>query len=957
MKGKKLFAGILAGFMAVLVIALAVGNGIALKYQTIITRSLGHTTSETVNVDESGASDYYTSAYDSYDALYAYEVELTKQIEAEGLVLLENEDNALPLASGANVSLFSLFSVNFRYGAGAGSSGAIDSSKAPTMKEAFEAAGFNVNDALWSFYEGKSSEKQEIAVSEFTSSVTDSFANYSDAAVVVFSRKGQEAQDLKEEDMSPTETELELFDYVNKNFDTVIVLVNAANAIELGWTENYENIKAVMWVGFPGQEGLWSVPLALSGAVNPSGRLVDTYAYSAESSPAMSNFTFGTVTNGINSVTAKNKYTVYGEGIYVGYRYYETRYEDVILGAGGANGTTGSIDGAAWDYTKEVQYPFGYGLSYTTFEYSNFNVTENDESFTVTVDVTNTGSAAGKEVVEVYFQSPYTDYDKENKIEKASVELCGFAKTQILEAGATETVTVEVAKEELRTYDSYGAGTYILDAGDYYVTIGTDSHTALNNILAAKGYTTANGMDADGDEAMTYKYTVAELDTTTYSVDSTTGTEIVNQFDNGSLSYYDESYVYLTRSDWEGTWPEPYGELNEKGKYEITASDALYHDSQENLYEANASDVMPTTGSGEGLKLITMRGKDYDDPAWEDILDCLTIDEMVSMVRFGGWQTVQMVSISKPASADQDGPAGISDTLIGTSLGLMGYPIEVVLASTWNVELAEEMGECVGEDGLAAGVEGWYAPGAGTHRTPYGGRNFEYYSEDGFLSGQMAAKECEGVIGKGMYVYLKHMVLNDQEEWRYGVATFCTEQALRELYLTPFEVAVKEGGCNGIMAAFNGIGGIWCGANKGLMREVLRNEWGFHGIVITDYASANSGYLWVDMGLQAGTNMWLNTDSSVYDMSEMIKDPTIVNLLREDAHEVLYTVVNSTAMNGFSEETEIRTILPLWQWWLIAADAVVVLLAAAAFIFAAKTFKKAKQASVTVVEETKGEKK
>jgi beta-glucosidase len=937
----KLFAGIWGGVLAILLVALIVANCVALQYATIITRSLGHNTVETVNVDTSGASDYFTSDYSSQEDLLAHEVAISQQIEAEGAVLLKNDQNALPMTEGSKVTFLSLASTKFRYGGGG--SGAIDETNVQSLKEAFEAEGFEVNPTVWEMYQACEERlPYEIAPSDFSQAVVDSCSSYNDAAIFVFSRPGHEASDLTEEEVSLTDDEAAVLEFANQNFSKIIVLVNAANAIELGWMADYSNIQAALWVGYPGQEGLAAVPQILKGSVNPSGKLVDTYAYSAESSAAYQNFGYGQVENGYNDVGAKNTYVVYGEGIYVGYRYYETRYEDTVLQQGNAAGTAGSIDGGAWDYTKEVLYPFGYGLSYTDFTYSNFQFTEEEDHFTASVTVTNSGTVAGANVVEFYFQSPYTDYDKANLVEKASVELCGFARTDVLEPGSSVTVETEIDKETLRAYDAKNAKTYIVDAGTYYFTVGADVHQALNNILAAKGYTTADGMDANGQADMTATYEQATLDTTTYAVDSVTGTAITNQFDYSSMTYYDDSYVYLTRSDWVGTWPSFYGEMG-KRNYTITASDELLADSQENHYADDPDAVMPTTGSGEGLKLITMRGKDYDDEGWDAILDCLTVEEMMDMVRLGGWQTAMLTSVSKPVSNDQDGPAGISDNLIASNTNCMGYPIQVVLASTWDVDLIEEMGKCVGEDGLAAGIQGWYAPGAGTHRTPYGGRNFEYYSEDGYLAGKICAAEVRGCQSKGMYVYLKHMVLNDQEERRYGIATFATEQALRELYLTPFEYAVKEADAHGIMAAFNGIGGIWCGANTDLLTDVLRGEWGFHGIVVTDYATANTGYMWIDMGLQAGADLWLNSDSTVYQIENVESNPTLVTALRNASHNILYTVVNSAAMNGFNEETEIRQTLPLWQIWQICLDVAVVVIEVVGILLIVRRCKKNRQ--------------
>lgn len=914
----KAFAGIWGTVLAILLIVVLVGNYFAMKYTTIITRSLGHTTTKvTTTGDGSSDNEYFKSDYSSHEELVDHETEFSKQLVAEGIVLMRNQDNVLPLESGKKISLFGIGSAKFVY-SGLGS-GAIDTSKTTSLKDALEAEGFQVNPDLYSVYEKSEARVgKEEDPSTYLDSVADSVKEYNDAAIVVISRNGAEAQDLTEDQLSLSDAEMSLVKYANDNFDDVIVMLNTANAIEMGWSDSqyFPNIKACMWVGYPGQEGITSIAKALTGEVNPSGRLVDTYAYDAMSAPATQIFEYGEWTNTNNEENGpKNAYTVYGESIYIGYRYYETRYEDTVLGQGNA-----STADSEYDYTKQVQYPFGYGISYTQFDYSDFSLTENGDNFTAQVTVTNSGDVAGKDVVEVYFQSPYTDYDRENLVEKSAVELCGFEKTGELAPGESETVSIDIPKETLRAYDYTNAKTYIVDDGTYYFAIGDDCHQALNNILAAKGYTTADGMDADGDDSLVGTYEQKEFDNTTYAKDAATGNEITNQFDYGNIQTYDDSYVYLTRNDWTGTWPTIYGEPNEKGRYNAEATEEFVQLSQNNIYQDDPDAEMPTTNSGDNINLITMRGKDYDDEEWDAILDCLTVDEMVEMVRLGGWQTMAIDSISKPMSSDQDGPAGISGELIMSDVDCMGYPNQELLAATWNKELALEFGKCIGEDGLSVNVQGWYAPGAGTHRTPLGGRNFEYYSEDTYLAGSMCANEVAGAQSKGIYCYLKHLVLNDQEQRRYGISTFTTEQALRELYLTPFEMAVKDADCHGMMAAFNGIGGIWCGASKELITNVLGNEWGFHGIIVTDYASANDGYMFIDAGLQAGTDLWLNTDSEVYKMGDVSDNATLVTALRNASHDILYTVVNSSAMNGIDENVVVKKVLPLWQYWLIAFD-------------------------------------
>lgn len=914
----KAFAGIWGTVLAILLIVVLVGNYFAMKYTTIITRSLGHTTTKvTTTGDGSSDNEYFKSDYSSHEELVDHETEFSKQLVAEGIVLMRNQDNVLPLERGKKISLFGSGSAKFVY-SGLGS-GAIDTSKTTSLKDALEAEGFQVNPDLYSVYEKSEARVgKEEDPSAYLDSVADSVKEYNDAAIVVISRNGAEAQDLTEDQLSLSDAEMSLVKYANDNFDDVIVMLNTANAIEMGWSDSqyFPNIKACMWVGYPGQEGITSIAKALTGEVNPSGRLVDTYAYDAMSAPATQIFEYGEWTNTNNEENGpKNAYTIYGESIYIGYRYYETRYEDTVLGQGNA-----STADSEYDYTKQVQYPFGYGISYTQFDYSDFSLTENGDNFTAQVTVTNSGDVAGKDVVEVYFQSPYTDYDRENLVEKSAVELCGFEKTGELAPGESETVSIDIPKETLRAYDYTNAKTYIVDDGTYYFAIGDDCHQALNNILAAKGYTTADGMDADGDDSLVGTYEQKEFDNTIYAKDAITGNDITNQFDYGNIQTYDDSYVYLTRNDWTGTWPTIYGEPNEKGRYNAEATEEFVQLSQNNIYQDDPNEEMPTTNSGDNINLITMRGKDYDDEEWDAVLDCLTVDEMVEMVRLGGWQTMAIDSISKPMSSDQDGPAGISGELIMSDVDCMGYPNQELLAATWNKDLALEFGKCIGEDGLSVNVQGWYAPGAGTHRTPLGGRNFEYYSEDTYLAGSMCANEVAGAQSKGMYCYLKHLVLNDQEQRRYGISTFTTEQALRELYLTPFEMAVKDADCHGMMAAFNGIGGIWCGASKELITNVLGNEWGFHGIIVTDYASANDGYMFIDAGLQAGTDLWLNTDSEVYKMGDVSDNATLVTALRNASHDILYTVVNSSAMNGIDENVVVKKVLPLWQYWLIAFD-------------------------------------
>lgn len=914
----------------VLIVGLVVGNFYAMSYSQIISIYLGHDTSKTVSNDENVDSQYYKSSFSTEEEMRKYTEEISQKIEEEGIVLLKNDNNALPLASGGKVSLLGQSSVDLVYG-GVGA-GSVDSSEAPNLLDAMKASGFDVNMTLWDFYKsgaGSSYRKavpdvygqgsfavNEVPANVYTDEVKNSFKEYNDAAVVVIGRSGGETADISSEVLESgslylevDKNERELLQMASDNFDKVVVVINASNAMELDFLNEYD-IDACIWVGAVGERGAYAIGEVLNGNVNPSGNLVNTYAYNVMGSPAMANLGNYQIAN--SNVVNGNTYMVYAEGIYVGYRYYETRYEDVVLG-------NEKLEN--YDYSKEVQFPFGYGLSYTNFEWSEYTVKEKENEFEISVKVINKGDVAGKDVVQIYMQSPYTEYDKENDIEKSSVELVGFEKTSLIEPGKSEVITVTVDKEDMKTYDAKGYGTYIVDAGDYYFTAGENSHDALNNILAAKGYSKADGMDYEGNAELTNKVTVENLDSKTYAVSVATGNEISNQFEDVDINYYDPSFKYLSRKDWTGTWPTTYAGGS------MTASDQMLKD-LEISHTEDPEAVMPETGkiSNEYGKLSAAMfiGLDYNDEMWDVLLDQLTIEEMTKLVRMGGYATVPIESINLPGTIDKDGPAGISSTLVGGGTKCMSYPAQVVMGSTWNLDLIEEMGKAIGEDSLNSKVAGWYAPGINIHRAPFSGRNFEYFAEDSFLSGKMAGSEVKGVQSMGAFVFMKHFALNDQETNRMGGAIFANEQTVRELYLTPFEGAVRDGDARGAMASMNRIGARWSGGHAGLMTETLRNEWGFEGTVITDQASY-SVFAYQDIleGLEAGTNLWLNTDSSLWELSGNTLTPTVVNNIRESVHSIIYTIVNSHAMNGLSVDSKIVSVTPLWKYWLYALDAVV----------------------------------
>ena len=782
------------------------------------------------------------------------------------------------------------------------------------------------------------------------SSAESSFADYGDAAIVVFSRSGGEGADLPSGENGTNDSwikgqegdgnylalsaeEKELLQNLktlkdNGTFKKIIVLINSSNAIEMDFLnpeicgEDY-GIDSAMWIGDVGQTGINGVAQLLAGEVTPSGSLVDSYLYDNMANPAMYNFYTQAYPNAAdyNLLTdgpdVQGMYSVYQEGIYLDYRYYETRYEDAVMGTGNAGD---------YNWSTTVAFPFGYGDSYTTFEYSDFNVTESADAFNVTLKVTNTGSTySGKETVQLYFQSPYTDYDKANGIEKASAELCGFAKTDILAPGASETVNITVDKSELRTYDANNAKTYIVDAGDYYFTAATDAHNAVNNILAAKGYTVENTdgrMTADGDVALTYKWTNAALDSTTYAT-SENGTAITNLFDeadpNKSSSEPGE-VTWLSRSNWVATFPTQPVVLNATQTLAVHLAFTRYDGSKADSVE------MPTLGADNGLALVSMIGADYDDPQWDTLLDQLTFNEMVNTITLGFHNTAAIESIGKTRTKDENGPQGLTAALTGGA-SAMCYTSEDVMAATFNVDLINDVGRCIGEDCLAMGYSGLYGPGINMHRTAYSGRNFEYYASDPFVAGTICAAEVNGIQSKGVYVYLKHVALNDSESSRRGVNTWLNEQAAREIYLEVADKAVTDGGAWSVMTGFNRWGATWCGAYDNLLTGFLRGELGMRGMIITDY-SGSSKYMDLADGLIAGSDIWDSPDPTIHTTlaPKYENDAYIVTEMRESMHKILYTVANSNAMNGWSSADRLKVITPWWKTALYALDTVLAVL-------------------------------
>ena len=941
----------------ILAAATAIGNVYANKYSDLISVYFNQPTSKVVSASNE-TTEHFTSDYASDDEREQALADMGTTILREGVTLLKNENGTLPLEATSKISVFGQDSVDSVYGGGG--AGSIDTSKAQSLMDAFEQAGFDVNPTLTEFYTtgaGKDYRKtstdaygkgtfavNEVPASAYTDDVEKSFASYNDAAIVVIGRSGSESQDLPTDKLASGYTYLQLDDderamlkMASDNFDKVVVLLNTQNPMELADLED-DSIDAVMWIGSLGQTGAGGVAEALNGTVNPSGHLPDTYAYDLKSAPSSANFGSYAIVNGTDRFTSS--YMAYAEGIYVGYRYYETRYEDVVLGNEARSN---------YDYTKQVAYPFGYGLSYTDFTWSDYSMKKADGGFDISVKVTNTGKTAGKDVVQLYMQSPYTDYDKANGIEKASVELVGYAKTDTLKAGASETVTVHVDQESMKTYDSAGEGTYIMDAGDYYLVAGTDAHNALNNILAAKGKTTADGMTENGNAALAAKHTVHSQDNTTYAKSAATDEKISNQFDDVDLTTYDNSFTYLSRSDWTGSWPATYAD----GKWTASQKflDALTIDTAQSEPEQKPTTDTDNPSYGK-LNASMLMDTDYADESWSALIGQMSVKELDQLVRIGGYATKSVSSTQLPATTDKDGPAGISSTLVGGESG-MGYPSEIVIAATWNSDLAESFGKAIGEDSLALKVAVWYGPACNIHRNPYGGRAFEYFSEDSYLSGAMCAKVVAGAGSKGVVSTVKHFALNDQETNRMGGAIFANEQTIRQLYLRPFEMSVRDGGATAMMASMNRIGSRWTGGHKGLMTNTLRGEWGFNGFVVTDQASY-SVFAYEDLreGLEAGTDLWLNTDAGLWKLpDDDMTDGVIANMQRA-AHNISYAISRSNAMNGLSANSKVVKVTPLWRWGVYALDGVVTVGAVALIAIATLQILRRRKRDATVAAET-----
>ena len=814
---------------------------------------------------------------------------LTEKIEGEGAVLLENKNEVLPLQN-QKVNVFGYASRNVVYG-GTGSGGGKEDNNVD-LQQGLKNSGFQVNDQLTTFYDDRYVPREKVNIhklvggdfnihepkaSEYSESLLTSAKEFSDTALVVFSRNSGEGADITNEMkgyaggtagkhyLELSDDEAATLDLVKENFDKVVVILNSSFPMELGFLDD-EKIAGALWIGGPGSVGFNAVGEILAGEVNPSGRLVDTYAYDETSAPSFNNigeFPYSNSEFDYEKDTWHYKYVNYAESIYVGYRYYETRYID---------NQTGEMDEAA--YEKAVQYPFGYGLSYTNFkqEITNFKVDGNEAK--MTVKVTNTGKKAGKDVVQLYYTPPYTI----GGIEKSHVVLSGFAKTQELAPNQSEEVNLSFDVENMASYDEKQNKAYVLEKGNYEIKLMNNSH----DVIDSKNYEVAKDIVFDQEN----KRESDQLSAT-------------NQFEDAK-----GDVQYLSRWNWEETMPKEMAQPKEASKELLKAL------KDQSVNEGKAD---PIKFEKHGLELYDLKGVDYDDPKWDQLLEQLSVKDMENLITYGGFQTPAINSVKKPATIDADGPAGINH-LVSQAHGNQ-YTSEVVVASTWNTELVEEMGAALGKEAKASNITGLYLPGVNIHRSPFGGRNFEYYSEDALLSGKIGSSLSKGAMDQGSYVFMKHFAMYDQETRRYefptGAATWSTEQAMREVFLKPFEIAVKDSGITGIMSSYNRIGPKWVGESEALLQNVLRDEWGFRGTVISDFYKPQ--YMNVDQGLSAGNDLVLYLLPTKLNNVTTDTDWGQQNM-RKASHNILYTVVNSHAY----EVAE--TNVPNWIYLLVTIN-------------------------------------
>ncbi len=875
---------------------------------------------------------------------------LCTEIAEEGIVLLKNDASTLPLASGAKVNVFGWSSTNPVYG-GTGSGALSDAYPTTTFLDGLTQAGIEYNTDLTDFYTswrdtrpsvgmmGQDWTIPEPTIDEY-GDLFESAKSYSDTAIFFIARSGGEGADLPQsydgeetlaeggmfgstgvrysdqaDDLDASKSYLELsnretalLNQVTSDYDNVIVIVNSANAMELGFVNDYSQIKSVIYCPGTGQTGFVGLGEILAGQVNPSGKTADTFVADLLATPTANNFGDFDYTNAdefaYENMFAENgmatpTFVNYVEGIYVGYRYYETA---------AAEAEAGNME---FDYDSTVVYPFGYGLSYTTFSQEMGPISNDGTTVSFDVTVTNTGDVAGKDVVEVYYNPPYTN----GGIEKSAANLIAFEKTATLEPGASEVVSISFALEDMASYDTYGAGCYVLEAGDYQISINSDSHNKIASdvvtVADAITYDANNKRESD-DVAATNQFSFAEGDVT-----------------------------YLSRADGFANYAEATAAPT---NFEMSDADKATYFNATNYDPTDYnddSDEMPTTGAKNGIQLAELRGLDYDDPMWDSLLDELTVDDMNNLIAHGGYETAAVDSIGKVMTYDCDGPASINNNFTGQ--GSIGFPAAVMIACTWNKDMATAFGQSIGKMADEMDVSGWYAPATNTHRSAFGGRNFEYYSEDGVLAGWMAASASNGAREYGVYSYVKHFATNDQETNRTNfLCTWLNEQSMREIYLKSFEITFKNSDPAATMVAFNNIGTEPAESCSALLNTVLRDEWGFRGLAETDYFGGY-GYQDADRMIRGGCDLMLATYDTEFSVVTDTTSATSVQAMRTAAHNILYTTVNSRAY-----ASDVDNSIPAWKIAIYVVDVILALIIILLEVRAIKKFLAARKETVVV---------
>jgi len=945
MKNSNLWRG-LAAMLALLLCLTSFGTSLAFHREGDVNLFLG-TMPPALSVTDD--TNYFKSDFESKDEMRAALKEYLIQSQEEGSVLLRNEGNALPLAADASVTLFGFAAATPVYHGGSGG----PPNTGINLYDALKEAGVRVNETVYNAIKNTPSERTktgligEIPASSYAGTES-SFAEYGDAAIYVMSRYGGEEGDLNHglqgewqagpvgvRELALHQEEIDTLNMIRNSgkFDKIIVVLNSGYAMELDWLADYD-VDACLWIGYTGNYGMHGVANVLTGKADPSGRNAITYATNSLSSAAMQNagdFTFTNLTG-----LYKNKYLVYAEGIYVGYKYYETRYHDEILGLHNATSEKGvfASQNGSWNYADEMVFTFGAGMSYADFTQELVSVEWNKTTHMVTaqVKVTNNGdesyTGASKDVVQLYVQLPW----EEGQAEKSAIQLVDFAKTSALKPGQSETVTLEFSDYLFATYDvnaTNGAdtsrkGAYVFDAGDYYFAIGDDAHDALNNVLAARGVSgmyDAEGNAVSGDAGKAVKDHLDQQDNQTYAKSQRTGEVVANIFADRDLNYFiDGAVTYMTRADW-NTFPD--------AVVDISATDAIKNLMENYQYQKpeDAPDISTFKHKQDnGISFIEMKDVPFDDPRWDAFIDQMSVTELAQIT--GDKMGLDMIeSIGLPAYAGGDGPDGHQQGVLLNA--------EMVATSTFNKEMLEKRGYFIAEESYWIGFRQIYAPGGNIHRTPYSGRNFEYYSEDSIMSYICGEKQTLAMAKKGCVGTIKHFCGNDQETNRHGVATFMNEQTLREVTLKGFEGALQKDRSMATMTAFNRVGCVPSAADYEIQTLVLRKEWGFTGINMTDSSKDSASYMGTADCLRAGTNQFNNDPGRVPEVTSLLtknRDGFIWSKLRETAKYYLYTMSRSNLINGLSVDVVLEDYTPWWKPAMIATNVVLGVLCAASVV-------------------------